>query len=87
MNSLYVLIISLWGFTGAEWVYVGNQIVYQEPMTKQECEVMADNWSKYELNEFWMGIFTLTTICWLFNVTWWGSLFMIVPLFIAVTRP
>ena len=53
VNSLYVLIISLWGFTGAEWVYVGNQIVYQEPMTKQECEVMADNWSKYELNEFY----------------------------------
>jgi hypothetical protein len=38
-------------------------------------------------NEFWMGVFTLTTIWWLFNVTWWGSLFMIVPLFIAVTRP
>ena len=33
--------------------FVGNQIVYQEPMTKQECEVMADNWSKYELNEFY----------------------------------
>ena len=53
VNSLFVLIISLWGFTGAEWVYVGNQIVYQEPMTKQECEVMAENWSKYELNEFY----------------------------------
>ena len=38
-------------------------------------------------NEFWMGVFTLTTIWWLFNVTWWGSIFMIVPLFIAVTRP
>ena len=44
MNILYVLIISLWGYTGTEWVYVGNQIVYQEPMTKEQCEVMADNW-------------------------------------------
>jgi|TARA_B100000287_G_scaffold400950_1_gene420585 hypothetical protein len=53
MNTLYVLIISLWGFTGVEWVYVGNQIVYNESMTKQECETMADNWNKYELNEFY----------------------------------
>ena len=53
MNTLYVLIISLWGFTGVECVYVGNQIVYNEPMTKQECETMANNWNKYELNEFY----------------------------------
>ena len=43
MNTLYVLIISLWGFTGVEWVYVGNQIVYNEPMTKQECEKIEWN--------------------------------------------
>ena len=46
MNSIDVLIISLWGFKGAEWVYVGNQIVYQELMSKQESEVMADKFSK-----------------------------------------
>ena len=39
MNILYVLIISLWGYTGTEWVYVGNQIVYQEPMTKEQKTV------------------------------------------------
>ena len=53
MISLYILIISLWGFTGSDWVYVGNQIVYQEPLTKQECETMADSWTKFELNEFY----------------------------------
>ena len=53
MNTLYMLIISLWGFTGSDWVYVGNQIVYQEPLTKQECETMADRWTKFELNEFY----------------------------------
>ena len=54
MNTLYMLIISLWGFTGSDWVYVGNQIVYQEPLTKQECETMADSWTKFELNEFYI---------------------------------
>ena len=53
MTTLYMLIISLWGFTGSEWVYVGNQIVYQEPLTKQECEVMAESWTKFELNEYY----------------------------------
>ena len=53
MTTLYMLIIRLWGFTGSEWVYVGNQIVYQEPLTKQECEVMAESWTKFELNEYY----------------------------------
>ena len=53
MTTLYMLLISLWGFTGSEWVYVGNQIVYQEPLTKQECEVMAESWTKFELNEYY----------------------------------
>ena len=54
MNSLYVLVITLWGLTAeGNWVLVGNQIVYNESMTKQECETMADNWNKYELNEFY----------------------------------
>ena len=38
-------------------------------------------------NEFWMGIFTLTTTWWLFNVGVWSSLVMIIPLLIAVPRP
>ena len=38
-------------------------------------------------NEFWMGVFTLTTTWWLFNVGVLSSLVMIIPLLIAVTRP
>ena len=38
-------------------------------------------------NEFWMGVFTLATTCWLFNVGVMSSLVMIIPLLIAVTRP
>ena len=54
MNTLYVLVITLWGLTAeGNWVQVGNQLVLNEPMTKQECEIMANNWNKYELNEFY----------------------------------
>jgi roadblock/LC7 domain-containing protein len=54
MDILYVLIISLWGLTAqGEWVYVGNQIVYQEPMTKENCEIMADSWGAHEMNEYY----------------------------------
>ena len=54
MDTLYVLIISLWGLTAqGEWLYVGNQMVYQEPMTKEQCEVMANSWSRYEMNEYY----------------------------------
>jgi len=38
-------------------------------------------------NEFWMGVFTLATTWWLFNVGVMSSLVMIIPLLIAVTRP
>tara|TARA_Y100001936_G_C15972701_1_gene612041 strand:- start:176 stop:325 length:150 start_codon:yes stop_codon:yes gene_type:complete len=41
-------------------------------------------WNK---NEFWMGIFTLTVIWWLFNVSWQGSLLMMIPLYMAVRKP
>tara|TARA_R100001015_G_C4634562_1_gene201299 strand:- start:3593 stop:3805 length:213 start_codon:yes stop_codon:yes gene_type:complete len=51
--NLFVLVISLWGFTGTEWQYVGNQIVYQEPMSKEQCEEMTKHFAKYEYNEFY----------------------------------
>lgn len=51
--DLFVLVIGLWGFTGTEWQYVGNQIVYQEPMSKEQCEEMTKHFVKYEYNEFY----------------------------------
>ena len=53
MTELFVLVISMWGFTGEEWVYIGNQIVLNTPMPKEECLLMAKNWSWYELNEYY----------------------------------
>tara|TARA_Y100001968_G_C18895516_1_gene498226 strand:- start:332 stop:523 length:192 start_codon:yes stop_codon:yes gene_type:complete len=49
----YLLVISLWGYDGLEWIYVGNQIVFNVLMTLNDCQIMADNWSKHELNEFY----------------------------------
>ena len=53
MTQLFVLVISLWGFDGNEWVYVGNQIVLNEPMIKEECMKMREDWSWLEQNEFY----------------------------------
>ena len=53
MVTLFVLVISLWGYTGTDWVYVGNQMVLNHPMTKEECEVIKNNWTKHEINEFY----------------------------------
>ena len=51
----FVLVISIWGNTGTEWVYTGNQYVSQEIYTKEECLKLADasNWSKFRNNPFY----------------------------------
>ena len=49
----FLIIMSLWGYDGTEWVYVGNQYVNQEPMTKEECLQETNNWIKYEDNEYY----------------------------------
>ena len=53
MTQLFVLVISLWGFDGNEWVYVGNQIVLNEPMIKEECMEIREDWSWHQQNEFY----------------------------------
>ena len=54
MNSLYVLVITLWGLTAeGQWVYTGNQIILNEPMQKEECEEYMQRWSWHEDNEYY----------------------------------
>ena len=53
INNIFVLVISIWGFDGDEWLYVGNQIVLNQDMTEQQCHEMADNWSWWETNEYY----------------------------------
>tara|TARA_Y100001951_G_scaffold53690_1_gene42575 strand:+ start:138 stop:326 length:189 start_codon:yes stop_codon:yes gene_type:complete len=49
----FILVISLWGYDGTEWKYVGNQMVYQIPMSKEYCQMRKDNWIKFENNEYY----------------------------------
>jgi|9_EtaG_2_1085328.scaffolds.fasta_scaffold73139_3 hypothetical protein len=39
---LYILVISMWGHTGTNWEYIGNQIALQQPMTQSQCEYLID---------------------------------------------
>tara|TARA_Y100001951_G_C11255935_1_gene249406 strand:- start:433 stop:651 length:219 start_codon:yes stop_codon:yes gene_type:complete len=51
----YVLVISMWGNTGQDWQYIGNQIVLQQPMTLDQCEYLIDEtmWQAFYNNEYY----------------------------------
>ena len=51
--AMFVLVFSLWGFNGEDWEYIGNQYIYNAPMTIDQCMFIAhqSNWYKYETNE------------------------------------
>jgi len=55
--ELYVLILSMWGKTASdEWLYMGNQYVYNTPMPKEQCEKLIDKdnaWSMHLTNEYY----------------------------------
>jgi len=53
MTKLFILVVSLWGYTGTEWVYVGNQMSLIEPMTLEVCEDTAEKFIKFEDNEYY----------------------------------
>ena len=54
MNSLYVLVITLWGLTAeGNWVNVGNQLVLNEPMPKEQCEELFNRWAFHSTNEYY----------------------------------
>ena len=48
----FILVVSLWGYNGNAWVYTGNQMVLKEPMPKEQCETIAANWQKFEMNQY-----------------------------------
>ncbi len=51
----FVVVISIWGHTGQEWVYTGNQYIMQETFTQEQCNIIVDNanWQKYEENQYY----------------------------------
>ncbi len=52
--SFFVLVFSIWGNNGTDWQYIGNQYIYNTPMTLEQCLFIAhqSHWSKHEDNEY-----------------------------------
>lgn len=57
MVKEFVMIISMWGqnVTGA-WEYIGNQYIYNTPMTKEVCmeKIKRENWSVIQDNGYYL---------------------------------
>ncbi len=54
--KLFVLVLTLWGQTeSGDWLYIGNQYVYNDTMSEEKCLYMAelDNWSWHETNRYY----------------------------------
>jgi|TARA_R100001015_G_C4600256_1_gene155234 hypothetical protein len=54
-ETLFILVISMWGHTGSEWQYIGNQVALQQPMTEAQCEYLIDEkmWKAVYENQFY----------------------------------
>jgi len=52
MIKIFVLVVSLWGYNGTDWVYTGNQMVLQDEMNKEECEELGRKFMKFEMNKY-----------------------------------
>ena len=51
----FVVVISIWGNNGTDWVYTGNQYVMNEMFTKEQCEQIIDssNWNDFRENPYY----------------------------------
>tara|TARA_B100000700_G_C14293609_1_gene511568 strand:+ start:179 stop:379 length:201 start_codon:yes stop_codon:yes gene_type:complete len=51
----FVVVVSIWGNNGTDWVYTGNQYVMNELFTKEQCEQIVDssNWNKFRQNQYY----------------------------------
>ena len=53
VTKVFVLVVSLWGFTGDSWVFTGNQLVLQDKfLDKEACQTMGRNFMKFEMNKY-----------------------------------
>ena len=55
VETLFIMVISMWGFDGNDWQYIGNQIALQQPMTQAQCEYLIDEdmWQVTYENHFY----------------------------------
>tara|TARA_A100000172_G_C3026104_1_gene104899 strand:+ start:701 stop:898 length:198 start_codon:yes stop_codon:yes gene_type:complete len=49
----FVLVIAMWGYTGTEWQYIGNQIVIDNNFTEEECEKIVESTDPHYENEYY----------------------------------
>ena len=66
VETLFIMVISMWGFDGNEWQYIGNQIALQQPMTESQCEYLIneDMWrATYENHYYRMMAHCFPTEC------------------------
>ena len=51
----FVVVISIWGHNGTDWVYTGNQYVMNELFTKKQCEQIINdsNWNDFRENPYY----------------------------------
>ena len=53
VTKIFLLVVSLWGFTGDSWVFTGNQMVLQDKfLDKESCQTMGRNFMKFEMNKY-----------------------------------
>ena len=53
VTKVFVLVVSLWGFTGDSWVFTGNQMVLQDKfLDKESCQTMGRSFLKFEMNKY-----------------------------------
>ena len=53
--EVFLLVISMWGNDGKNWVFIGNQYVNNNLMTQEQCEAIASDssWSKHRENQYY----------------------------------
>ena len=51
----FILVVSMWGNTGTDWLYMGNKYIMQQLFTKEQCEIIASkkNWKQVIKNEYY----------------------------------
>ena len=55
--DIFVLVITIWGNNGTDWVYVGNQYVMKEQFTLEQCQMIArdSNWREFKTKHMPLG--------------------------------
>tara|TARA_B100000085_G_C18485989_1_gene489243 strand:- start:742 stop:957 length:216 start_codon:yes stop_codon:yes gene_type:complete len=51
----FALVISMWGHTGVEWEFIGNQSILKETLSQEQCEFLSHEelWDHKNQNKFY----------------------------------